>query len=107
MKRAKYDLGQRSLGDIVEVTLSLAANVRLLDRLNYQNYRNGRRHEFYGGYCETSPVRMSIPRTGYWYVAVDLDGYAGRVKSSVRVIALPESHTAGQEVDYAPELTPS
>lgn len=86
MEFAKHDLGQRSTGDIVEVTLSHAANVRLLDNRNFQNYRNGHRHEFYGGYCERSPVRISIPKSGRWYVAVDIGGYAGSVTSSVRVI---------------------
>lgn len=86
MQYIKHDLGQRTVGDTVEVTLSHAANVRLLDSNNFQKYRGGHRHEFYGGYCERSPVTISIPRSDYWYVAVDLEGYAGQVSSTVRVI---------------------
>lgn len=86
MQFLKHDLGQRSSGEIVEVTLSSAANVRLLDSSNFQNYRNGRRHRYYGGYAKRSPVRLKIPNSGHWYAVVDLGGYSGRVKSSVRVL---------------------
>lgn len=93
MQFQRYDLGQRRMGEIVEVTLSgNAANVRLLDSLNYQNYRSGRRHHYYGGLAQRSPVRLTIPRSGHWYVAIDLGGLAGRVQSGVRMLpsALPE-----------------
>lgn len=83
----QHNLGKRSGGDIVELTLSHSANVRLLDSSNFQKYRNGRRHVFYGGFCERSPVRISIPNSGHWYVAVDSGGYAGTVGSSVRVLS--------------------
>lgn len=86
MQFIKHDLGQRTSGEIVEVTLSNAANVRLMDSSNFQNYRNGRRHRYYGGSAKHSPVRLKIPNSGHWYVAVDLGGYSGRVGSSVRVL---------------------
>lgn len=42
-----YDLGQLKTGQRVEVTLSgSAANVRLMDSSNYNNYKNGRVHSF-------------------------------------------------------------
>ena len=43
MKFQHWDLGQRTGGEIVEVTLSgNAANVRLLDSSNFQSLRSGR-----------------------------------------------------------------
>lgn len=43
------DLGFRQASDVVEITLSgSAANVRLLDNSNFQSYRNGRQHRYYG-----------------------------------------------------------
>lgn len=87
MQFIKHDLGQRTSGEIVEVTLSNAANVRLMDSSNFQNYRNGRRHRYYGGHVKRSPFRLKIPKDGRWYVAVDLGGYSGRVGSSVRVLS--------------------
>lgn len=86
MQFIKHDLNHRSAGEIVEVELSNAANVRLLDSSNFQSYRSGRRHDFYGGYAKRSPVRLQIPRSGRWYVVVDLGGHSGRVGSSVRVL---------------------
>lgn len=50
MNFSYYDLGQVDKRKIVEVQLSAAANVRLLDSSNYSNYKNGRKHRYYGGY---------------------------------------------------------
>ncbi|WP_176760026.1 DUF1883 domain-containing protein [Halanaerobium congolense] len=33
-----------------------------------------------------SQIKAEIPRTGHWYVVVDLGGYSGKVKSAVRVL---------------------
>jgi len=38
------DLGQSRRGDIVEVTLTSGANVRLLDSNNFNKYKAGRDH---------------------------------------------------------------
>ena len=87
MKFVKHDLGQRAGGEIVEVILKgNAANVRLMDSSNFQYFRSGRRHQFIGGHAKRSPVRLQIPRSGHWYVTVDLGGYKGEVSSSVRML---------------------
>ena len=50
MQYTVYDLHQCSRGERFQVTLQgNAANVRLMDSSNYNNYKNGRRHSFYGG----------------------------------------------------------
>ena len=43
------DLGSRQAGDVVEVTLTSGANVRLMDSSNFNAYRNGRQHRYVGG----------------------------------------------------------
>lgn len=87
MQFIKHDLGHRSGGEIVEVILKgNAANVRLMDNSNFQSYRSGRRHRYIGGLAKRSPVRLQIPRSGHWYVAVDMGGYKGKVRSSVRML---------------------
>lgn len=94
MQFQKYDLGNLQKGQIVEVTLKgSAANVRLVDSPNFQSYKNGRRHKYYGGYVTHSPYRISVPNSGHWYVAIDLGGYSGRISSSVNVLpgALPQA----------------
>lgn len=86
------DLGNRKKGEIVEVTLTSGANVRLMDSSNFSNYRNGRQHRFYGGLAKQSPTRLAIPNSGHWHVAIDMQGLRGSTRASVRVLpgALPE-----------------
>ncbi len=87
MQFIKHDLGHRTGGEIVEVILKgSAANVRLIDSSNFQYFRSGRRHRYFGGHAKKSPVRLQIPSAGHWYVTVDMGGYAGRVESSVRML---------------------
>lgn len=92
-----HDLGQRRGGEIVEVTLSgSAANVRLLDSSNFSSYRNGRQHRYHGGLAKQSPIRLAIPHSGHWHVAVDMQGLRGTVRSSTRILPgpLPELREA-------------
>jgi DNA-binding helix-hairpin-helix protein with protein kinase domain len=81
------DLGFRQAGDVVEITLSgSAANVRLLDSDNFESYRNGRQHRYIGGLAKKSPIRLQIPSSGHWHVAVDMQGLQGTTGASFRVI---------------------
>lgn len=92
MQFRQYDLGQRQGGEVVEVSLSgSAANVRLMDSSNFQSYRAGRQHRYFGGHATRSTVRLQIPHSGHWYVVIDLGGYPGSVRSGIRVLpgALP------------------
>lgn len=87
MKYTVYQLGNLSRGNIVEVTLrGNAANVLLLDTSNYNNYKNGRRYRYYGGYVKSSPYRVVVQNDGRWFIVINLGGYSGQVRSSVRVL---------------------
>lgn len=87
------DLGQRTRGEIVQVTLTSGANVRLMDSSNFNNYKNGRRHKYIGGLVKQSPYRMQIPSSGHWHVTVDTQGLRNGTRASVQVLpaALPET----------------
>lgn len=88
MKFNHYDLGQKSRGETIEVSLSgNAANVRLMDDPNFNSYRLGRKHRYYGGYVKKSPVILQISHSGHWHVTVDLGGFRGSVSSSIRVLS--------------------
>jgi len=81
------DLGHRSKGDIVEVTLDRGANVRLMDTSNYNAYKSDKQHRFHGGLAKTSPVRLPIPSAGRWHVAIDMQGLrGGTIRHSLRVV---------------------
>lgn len=49
MNFIRYDFGNVERGRIVEVILDAQANVRLLDSSNFNAYKNGRQHKYYGG----------------------------------------------------------
>ena len=78
----ELDLGPN---DIVYVTLDQQANVKLLDGINYQSYRSGQRHTYFGGLAKVSPAKLSAPHSGRWHLAIDLGGYSGTVHASVQV----------------------
>lgn len=82
-----WDLGQQPRGAIVQVTLTgNAANVRLFDSSNFSAFKAGRRATGYGGHATKSPVQLTVPRSGRWYVVVDYGGYAGRGRAGVQVL---------------------
>lgn len=98
-----YDLGHRSRGDQVEVTLKgSAANVLLLDSSNYSAFKAGRQHRYQGGLAKRSPVVLTIPHTGRWYVVIHMAGLSGTVRHSIRDVpqALPEMRY-GQPADIS------
>lgn len=83
------DLGYRQKGEIVEIILTSGANVRLMDSSNFSSYKSGRQHRYYGGLAKQSPVRLVIPNSGHWHVAVDMQGLRGSTRASVRVLPGP------------------
>ena len=91
MKFIHKDLGHRQRGEIVEVTLTSGANVRLMNSSDFSSYKNGRRHRYIGGLAKRSPLRLKIPSSGHWHVAIDMQGLRGSTRASVRVLpgALP------------------
>jgi len=84
-----YDLNQLSGGQVIQVTLANAANVRLLDATNFSLYRQSGQYRYYGGYVTQSPYAVRVPVPGRWHLVIDLGGYAGQIRSSVRVLAPP------------------
>jgi hypothetical protein len=88
MQYTHYDLGHQSGGEFFEISLQgTAANVRLMDSSNFQSFKSGGRHTYQGGHFKQSPVRLQVPSSGHWYIVVDLGGYQGSVKSSVRQLS--------------------
>ena len=85
------NLGQRKRGEVVEITLTSGANVRLMSSSDFNSYKNGRRHRYIGGLAKKSPIHLKIPSAGRWHIAVDMQGLRGSTKASVRVLpsALP------------------
>ncbi len=72
--------------NVVQVELDHAANVILLDDINFSAFRRGSRCRYFGGYYKQTPVRLVPPHEGSWHVVVHLGGYAGRVNASMALI---------------------
>lgn len=89
MRFIHNDLGYRQRGEIVEVTLTSGANVRLMNSSDFSSYKNGRRHGYIGGLAKKSPVRLQIPRSGHWHVAIDTQGLRNGTRASVRILPRP------------------
>lgn len=85
MQLLHNDLGNWSGGEIVEVSLTNAANVRLMDSSNFASYRGGREHRYFGGHVTRTPFRVQVPHSGRWHVTIDTGG-RGDLRASVRLI---------------------
>src|SRR5688572_2886706 len=108
MQFTHHDLGSLRGGEIVEVTLGgTAANVRLMDSTNFSSYRAGRRHRYQGGHVTRSPFRVQVPHAGHWHVAIDLGGYSGRVRSSIRILPGPLPAVREMPLSSVPSLVRS
>jgi hypothetical protein len=81
-----YDLGSLDRGQIVEVSLNVAANVQLLDTANFDQYRSGGSFQYVGGQINRSPARLPVPAPGHWHLAIDLGGASGNLRSEVRIL---------------------
>lgn len=82
------NLGPRQIGEIVEVTLTNPSNVRLMDDLNFANYKKGVKHIYTGGVVRQTSVRLQIPTLGHWHLAVDTQGLqsSGSFGATVKII---------------------
>lgn len=104
MRFQDYDLGYLRPGEIVEVKLSgSAANVRLMDYSNFQNYKAHRKYRYFGGLAKKSPIYLPIPRSSHWHVVIDMAGLRGQVRSAVRLV--PHTSPAPEMKYHDPGLS--
>lgn len=60
-----------SLGKLsVTVNLKNAADVFLVDSLNFKKYQNNQQFSYYGGYFTKTPVTITVSGNGRWYLIV-------------------------------------
>jgi hypothetical protein len=85
MEFLRSDLGWLPAGTTVEVEVSAAANVRLLDEESAAFHQLGMPYVYFGGLAVRTPVRLRVPDDDRWFVVVDLEGLIGSVRAAVRV----------------------
>jgi len=79
---AVYPLRYQDQGNTVQVELSHAADVFIVDQANNSRRQRGQSFTYYGGHYRQSPVNINIPRAGTWFAVVE-----GSARASVSVIS--------------------
>jgi hypothetical protein len=80
MRYFYYDIGEQPKGTrLVAHLRGSAANVIVLDPLNFDRYRSGQPFVYTGGLYTRTPARLQLPEDGHWYLVVDCGGYTHRV----------------------------
>lgn len=72
-------------GDIVKVKMNEPAFVRLLDPLNFDSYRLGRKFQGEGGWSDQPHAEFSLPYKGTFHLVIDLGGAQGEVRATVDI----------------------
>ena len=85
MKYWFHDIGNVEQGKILEIALDRTANVRIMDELNYENFKNRQSYSAIIYYVTSPQLRVKLPRTAHWYVVIDLEGQSGSVASTVKL----------------------
>ena len=96
-KFIKYHWNRLERGTTIVVTLTTAANVRLMDSANFSAYKNSKSHRYTGGLVRKTPFRITVPRTGSWYLTIDLIGLKAtsvRHSATVEPPPLPAAQSA-------------
>lgn len=105
MRRTVYDLHQCFLGERIKVTLQgNRVNMRLMDLKNYMNCRAGKSCKYYGGLVKQSPIILSVPSSGHWYLIVDLQGLEGSVRTSIEKLSFPLPFYLEPDLPSVPSL---
>ncbi|WP_081857326.1 DUF1883 domain-containing protein [Tumebacillus flagellatus] len=73
-------------GAMIRVWLEDACWVRVMDDLNYNNFRNGRDYRGNVTVVTVSPHEIVVPYSGFWNVVLDLNGSAGSIRHSIEYI---------------------
>ena len=70
-------------GDIVVVDCDHRCNVRVMADSDFSSFRQGGRHQYFGGHFDRLPARISVPSSGWWNVTLDLGGGSARIRHSI------------------------
>ena len=72
--------------DIVQVTLSMQAFLRMMSDTDYEKYRFGEEYKFHGGVATSSPANIKPPSRGHWHLVIDLGGKDGDLEAKVNIL---------------------
>jgi hypothetical protein len=101
MRYAYLDLGRQAAGSTATVRWTgAAADVLLLDPVNFVKYSEGRTPVMYsaGGHFRRPPARLAVPQDGHWYVVADLRGYSANAQATVELAQEESGQVQREEV---------
>jgi len=81
-----YKDGNFRKGDILIIAVDRSVNIYLVDSINFQHYKNGNSFECYTSKSASSPYSITVPRSGHWYIVLDLGGGSGILNYSIKVL---------------------
>jgi hypothetical protein len=73
-------------GDTVVVNCSHQCTVKLTDDNNFQRFEIGRSHNYYGGFFQYLPAKISAPDEGYWNITIDIGGATATITHSIQIV---------------------
>jgi len=75
-----------SAGDVAVLNCDTQCNFRLTDDSNFEAFRRGARHTYYGGFYTHFPAKIVVPSPGHWNVTIDLGGGSATIRHSLSFI---------------------
>lgn len=58
----------------------------ITDDNNFRNFKANRSFDYHGGSYDYFPVRIKVPRSGYWNVTIDLAGRRANIRYNISYI---------------------
>lgn len=90
-------------GTLVKVTFSQPTKVKLMTTRNFDKYKKGRTHQYFGGHYDASPIEFTIPTDGNYNCVIEKGSFnspidvtgdveiAGMAKRKRKIEAAPEA----------------
>lgn len=73
-------------GDVVVLSCDTQCNFMLTDDSNFDLYKRGQSHRYYGGFFKYFPAKIQVPTSGYWNVTIDLGGGRANIRYGLKVL---------------------
>jgi len=58
----------------------------IVDDSNLSSFKSGANYTYYGGFYKRFPATISVPRSGFWNVTIDLGGGSASIKYNLSII---------------------
>lgn len=72
----------------VQVQCSHQCNMMLLNDTSFQNYRNGRQFNYFGGFYKQFPAQIIPPSSGKWHFVLDIGGGRANIQYKINIVTI-------------------